>query len=97
MPSRQPRRIGEVLGAVQRAAAPRTPLAAVQLAWPEAVGERIASVAEPVSERDGLVTVTCTSAVWAQELDLMAADLLRRLGEAMDSPPTALRFKVRSG
>ena len=35
-------------------------------------GERFARAAEPVSERDGVVTVACESAVWAQELDLMS-------------------------
>ena len=97
MPSRQPRRIGDALARVQRMAAPQTPLAAIQLAWPDAVGERIAGVTEPIAERDGRVTVACSSAVWAQELDLMQEDILHRLGEAMDTPPTALKFESRRG
>ena len=97
MPSREPRRIGEALAAVRRQAAPRTPLAAVQLAWPNAVGEKVAAVSEPVSERAGRVTIACKSAVWAQELDLMQDEILRRLGEAMDAPPTALKFKAGEG
>ena len=95
MPRREPRRIAEALGAVQRQAAPQTPLAAVQLAWPGAVGEKIARVAEPVSERGGRVTVACSSAVWAQELSLMHEEILGRLGDALDTPPTALKFEVR--
>jgi predicted nucleic acid-binding Zn ribbon protein len=95
MPSRQPRRIADALPAVQRRAAPQTPLAAVQLAWPAAVGERIAKVAEPVAERGGRVTVACTSAVWAQELDLMQAQILVGLAEAMETPPAALKFTTR--
>ena len=86
MPSRQPRRIGEALAAVQRQAAPQTPLAAVQLVWAETVGEKVARVSEPVSERGGRVTVACASAVWAQELDLMServvAELNLRLGRS---------------
>ena len=97
MPSREPRRIAEALGAVQRRAAPQTPLAAVQLVWAEAVGERVAAVAEPVGERSGRVTVACKNAVWAQELDLMQDDILRRLTDAMDVPPTALKFEARRG
>jgi len=97
MPSRQPRRIGEALAAVRRQAAPQTPLAAVQLVWADAVGEKLAAVAEPVAERAGRVTIACKSAVWAQELDLMQDDILRRLGEAMDTPPQALKFKTREG
>ena len=95
MPSRQPRRIGEALAAVRRQAAPQTPLAAVQLAWADAVGEKVADVSEPVSERAGRVTIACKNAVWAQELDLMQGDILHRLGEAMEAPPTALRFTTR--
>ena len=64
-------------------------------AWADAVGEKIAGVAEPVAERAGGVTIACKSAVWAQELDLMQDDISGRLGEAMDSPPAALRFKAR--
>ena len=97
MPSREPRRIGVALAKVRRQAAPQTPLAAVQLVWAETVGERVAAVTEPISERSGRVTVACDSAVWAQELDLMQEDILRRLAEAMDAPPTALKFEARRG
>ena len=43
----------------------------MQTAWAEAVGEAVAAEATPVSERDGVVTVACRSATWAQELDLL--------------------------
>ncbi len=61
--------------------APKTPLAAIQSAWSSAVGEQLAAVAAPVSERDGTLTVECADAVWAQELDLMQGTLLERLRE----------------
>jgi predicted nucleic acid-binding Zn ribbon protein len=68
----------------------------VQAAWSGALGERLAAAAEPVSERDGTVTVECVDAVWAQELDLMQATLLDRLrAELGESAPQALRFRVR--
>jgi predicted nucleic acid-binding Zn ribbon protein len=60
-------------------AAPQTPLAAVQSAWPGVVGEAIAAEATPVSERDGLVMVACRSSTWAEQLDLLHDDLLERL------------------
>ena len=44
---REPRRIGEALAAVQRQAAPKTPLAAVEMVWADVVGEKVAGVAEP--------------------------------------------------
>ncbi len=65
--------------------APETLLADVQRAWPDAVGAAIAAEATPTSERRGVVTVSCSAAVWAQELDLMAPKILgslnARLGE----------------
>ncbi len=60
-------------------AAPKTGLASVQAAWAGAVGAQIAEVAQPISERSGTLTVECTNAMWAQELDLMQAQLLERL------------------
>jgi predicted nucleic acid-binding Zn ribbon protein len=65
---------------------PATPLAAIQRAWPAAAGPVVAREATPVSERGGVVTVACRSAVWAQELDLMADDLLARLNEIVEGP-----------
>nr|MDQ3725777.1 DUF721 domain-containing protein [Actinomycetota bacterium] len=82
--------------ALQRAA-PKTPLAAVQAAWAGAVGEQLAAVARPVSERAGTLTIECADSVWAQELDLMQESLLERLKSALgDSAPEALRFRVNS-
>ena len=62
---------------------PRTLLAATQSAWPKAAGEGITAQAEPVAERNGLVTIACRSATWAQELDLMQERLLERLNECI--------------
>jgi predicted nucleic acid-binding Zn ribbon protein len=87
---------GAFQSALQRAA-PKTPLAAVQAAWSSAVGERLAAVATPVSERAGIVTIECADAVWAQELDLMQESLLERLrAEVGDQAPAALRFRANS-
>lgn len=79
-------------------AAPKTRLAAVQAVWAELVGERIAAVARPVSERDGVVTVTCSDSVWAQELDLMQEQLQQRLVERLGAEaPRGLRFRTEDG
>jgi predicted nucleic acid-binding Zn ribbon protein len=63
--------------------APATPLAEVQRVWAQTVGPAIAAQAEPTAERDGVLTVTCSSAVWAQELDLMSGELVPRLNAAL--------------
>jgi len=93
---RAPRPAGSALRNALERAAPKTPLAALQSVWPELVGERIAAVARPVSERDGVVTIDCSDSVWAQELDLMQAQLLERLrGRLSERPPQSLRFRVK--
>ena len=77
--------------------APATLLAQVQAAWKEVAGERMAAAATPVSERDGVVTIACESGVWAQELDLLAPDLLTRLEAALGARSvTKLRFVTSS-
>jgi predicted nucleic acid-binding Zn ribbon protein len=81
-----PRRLGAALDELTRGLAPATTLARVQTCWPEAVGPAIAAEAEPVSEREGVVTVGCRSAVWAQELELLGPDLARRLNELLGAP-----------
>jgi predicted nucleic acid-binding Zn ribbon protein len=92
---RAPRQATEAIRAARDRAAPRTGLAATQAAWTGAVGEQLAAVAEPVSERSGTLTVEVADTVWAQELDLMQAQLLERLrGELGELAPSALRFRV---
>lgn len=94
---RAPRPAADALQAALQRAAPKTSLAAVQAAWTKAVGEYLASVAVPVSERAGTVTVECADAVSAQELDLMQETFLERLREELgDQAPQALRFRVNS-
>jgi predicted nucleic acid-binding Zn ribbon protein len=90
---RAPRRAAPALrGALDRNA-PKTLLAAVQSEWARACGEAIAAEAQPVAERDGVITVACRSATWAQELDLMQERLRARLNEALGGEGiVALRF-----
>jgi predicted nucleic acid-binding Zn ribbon protein len=92
---RAPRPAGEALRSALQRAAPKTRLAAVQAVWEEVVGERLASAARPVSERDGTVTIACVDSVWADELDLMRGQLEGGLRERLgEEAPSALRFRV---
>jgi predicted nucleic acid-binding Zn ribbon protein len=91
-----PRRVGEALAELSSHLAPATTLASVQAVWADAVGAVIAEEAEVVSERAGVLTVACRSAVWAQELDLLASDLVARLNDLLggvseDGPVRSLR------
>jgi predicted nucleic acid-binding Zn ribbon protein len=79
-----PRTLG---GAFERLAddlAPQTLLAEVQRVWPATVGAAIAAEAAPTSERAGVVTISCSASVWAQELDLMAPQIIPRLNATLE-------------
>ncbi|HKH42189.1 MAG TPA: DUF721 domain-containing protein [Solirubrobacterales bacterium] len=91
---RTPRPLAAAIGEALERAEPATLLAAVQSAWPGAVGEAIARETSPVTERAGVVTVACSSAAWAQELDLLGAQILAKLGPelAAETPLKGLRF-----
>ena len=81
-----PRPVSYALDGFTTGLAPATLLAEVQLAWPAAAGSRFAPRSEPTKERDGVVTVACSEAVWAQELDLMSELVLTRLNAALGRP-----------
>lgn len=74
-----PRPLAAALAQLTGALAPASPLARVQEVWESAVGPAVAASARPTAEHDGVLTVTCAAAVWAQELDLMAAELIPRI------------------
>jgi len=78
-----PRPFSAALEGLTATLAPATTLARAQAAWERAVGPAIAAAARPAAERNGVLTVNCAAAVWAQELDLMACDLLPRLNKAI--------------
>jgi predicted nucleic acid-binding Zn ribbon protein len=95
MGRRTPRPAALALQSALRKVAPRTPLGAAQSVWREAVGEAIAAAAEPVGEREGVLTVHCESATWAQELSMMESELLESLQERLgDAAPNSLKFLV---
>jgi predicted nucleic acid-binding Zn ribbon protein len=80
---RRPKPAGDAIRALTERLAPASTLGDVQRVWDGVVGDGLAAVASPTAEAGGTLTVTCASAVWAQELDLMSADLVGRLNEAL--------------
>ena len=80
---RGPRPIGGALEQIRDQLAPQTLLAQVQRVWAQAVGPGIAAEAQPTAERAGMLVVSCSASVWAQELDLMAPTILERLNHAL--------------
>jgi predicted nucleic acid-binding Zn ribbon protein len=89
---RSPRRMGLALEHLADELEPPTVLASVQRVWPQAVGAAIAGEATPTAERGGVLTVSCSASVWAQELDLMSPTILGRLNGLLGGTPiTRLR------
>lgn len=78
-----PRPLAFALDGLTEALVPATPLARVQQVWEQTVGAVIAEAGLPTAERDGVLTISCTDAVWAAELDLMSSELLDRLNQAL--------------
>jgi len=93
-----PRPLAAALAEVGREAAPATLLARVQACWSEVVGPGVAAEAVPVGERGGTLTLSCRSASWAHELELLGPDLLERLNVALGAsaggPLKGLRVRV---
>jgi predicted nucleic acid-binding Zn ribbon protein len=90
-----PRPIGLALDRMLESVAPATLLAEVQRVWPEAAGRAFAGAGEPVSEHGGVVRVSCVSAVWAQELDLMSQRVVDAVNERLGRRAvTRLRCEV---
>lgn len=94
---RQPRQLADALRRVRQQALPPTLLARVQDRWAESVGTRVCEEGTPVAEHDGIVTVSCRSAVWASELTMLSADLLVKLNTGLGegSQVKGLRFTTR--
>jgi predicted nucleic acid-binding Zn ribbon protein len=92
-----PRPLAAALGRVTAGLEPPTLLARVQQCWAGAVGEVMGAEAEPVAERDGVVTVSCRSSVWAEELKMMGPDLRERVNAALGEGAVAeLKFTAAS-
>ena len=91
-----PRPLTDALAELTGRLAPASTLARVQELWPRAAGPAIAAHATPVAERDGVLSVSCDASVWAQELDLMADELIAALNEALGAD-TVRELRCRAG
>jgi predicted nucleic acid-binding Zn ribbon protein len=87
MRRRAPRPLSAIVPDFTAALAPASVLARVQTVWAPAAGPAIAASARPTAERDGVLTVTCEAAVWAQELDLMADELIAKINAQLPGQP----------
>src|SRR5204862_6948782 len=97
MRRRAPEPFADVVRDAVAGAAPDTLLARVQALWPEVAGAAIAAESGPSGEREGVVTIDCSSAVWTQELTLLETDIRRRLNGLLEGAKVrSLRFRVKA-
>lgn len=90
-----PRPLAGALPGVLERVLPDTLLARAAVSWERAVGAEIASHSEPVSERQGVVTVACDSSIWAHELTLMHDELVAALRRELPGEElSGLRFQT---
>ncbi|GFO60898.1 hypothetical protein GMST_32230 [Geomonas silvestris] len=55
----------------------------IWLVWDQAVGERIASHAQPSAYREGTLTVTVDSAPWMQQLTYLKKELIAKVNDEL--------------
>jgi len=64
--------------------------------WPELVGEQVASRAQPIALRDGVLSVGVEDPAWATQLRFLEAELLRQIADEFGPDEvTAIEVRVR--
>jgi predicted nucleic acid-binding Zn ribbon protein len=91
-----PRSLSVALRDLTGSLAPASTLGRVQEVWERTAGPAIAAAARPTGEHNGVLTVTCEASVWAQELDLIAEQLIQRLNAALGTP-AIIQLRCRTG
>ena len=72
---------------------PRVAEGTVFAQWPEVVGDQIAEHAQPVTLRDGVLTISAESTAWATQLRMVQAQVLAKIAAAVgDGVVTSLRI-----
>ena len=89
-----PVRLGDILNpALDRLATSEQ--ARAYAAWVRASGDQVASGARPRHFARGVLTVECSSSVWANELTYLSGQLLRRMDDvAPGHPVKRFRFVI---
>jgi predicted nucleic acid-binding Zn ribbon protein len=91
-----PRSLSTALEQLSATLAPATTLARVQEVWADAAGPAVAAASRPSAERDGVLTVLCEAAVWAQELSLMESSLIAQINAVLGAE-TIRELRCRTG
>jgi predicted nucleic acid-binding Zn ribbon protein len=92
-----PRPISFAVEALGACLVPLGTLARVQALWPRLAGAEIAANASPTAERDGTLTVLCSAAVWAAELEMRGEELRELLNASLASEAAISQIRFRVG
>ncbi|MBK5221419.1 MAG: DUF721 domain-containing protein [Acidimicrobiia bacterium] len=95
-----PQKVGESVERVLRSlgAPPVATLSLLFEAWPEVVGESIASATRPLALEGGRLSVAVPDGGWASQLRWMEVDLLGRIAKRLgEGVVTGLDVRVRPG
>lgn len=78
---RDPRGLGDVIGAMTTELGWDSPLAQSELIdkWAELAGEETAKHSNPVGIENGILTVQCESTAWATQLRLMRVEIMSHI------------------
>lgn len=76
-----PQHVGDIVGAFlkQKGLVGKVEAASVVPEWPALVGPQITAVTRPLRVSEGVLFVAVTSSAWMMELNLMKAELMRRI------------------
>ena len=91
-----PTPLGALLGGAREKAAEHSGAALDPDKWRRAVGARIAARTRPGRVQGGELTIYVATAVWAQELSLLSAEMVPRL-RAAGLDVHGVRFRVDAG
>lgn len=80
---REPRGLGDVVGALAQELGWSEPLARSELFvdWPAVVGDELAKHSRPMTIDDGTLVIRCDSTAWATQLRLMRATVTTTIAE----------------
>jgi len=94
---RAPRALSHALERFTERLEPATELARTQRAWPSVTRALPAAAGgSPTALRDGVLSITCTSSVWAQELQWMGDELIACLNGVLGEEAVR-ELRLRSG
>lgn len=94
-PGRDPRGLGEVMGALTNTLGWETQLAKSDLVarWADVAGEQTAAHSTPVDVNAGVLTIQCESTAWATQLRLMRVELQTQIQTSFpEAGVTSIRF-----